>query len=51
VLVAVARQANAKTCASLLLDCGRQREVWSSARHASLYGSRLLRELSASLRD
>jgi hypothetical protein len=39
VLVAVARQANAKTCASLLLECGRQREVWSGARHAS----RLLR--------
>ena len=43
VLVAVARQANARTCASLLLECGREREVWSGARSASGYGSRLLR--------
>jgi len=35
VLVAVARQSNAKTCASLLLECRRERVMWSG-------GTRLL---------
>jgi hypothetical protein len=38
VLVAVARQSNAKTCASLILECARQRAAWSGAP-----GARLLR--------
>ena len=29
VLLAVARQSNAKTCASLMLECSRERAVWS----------------------
>jgi recombination protein RecA len=40
VLVAVARQANAKTCASLLLECKRERIVWSGE-------ARLLRAMEA----
>jgi len=44
VLVAVARQSHAKTCASLMLECRRERETWSGARGTS----RLLR--GASLR-
>jgi recombination protein RecA len=39
VLVTVARQSNAKTCASLVLECARERVVWSGARGTS----RLLR--------
>jgi recombination protein RecA len=39
VLVTVARQSNAKTCASLLLECVRERSDWSGARGSS----RLLR--------
>ena len=39
VLVAIARQANAKTCASLVVECGRTRVQWSGARGVS----RLLR--------
>ena len=39
VLVSIARQANAKTCASLVIECGRRQERWSGARHVS----RLLR--------
>src|SRR5215831_3808453 len=39
VLVALARQANAKTCASLVIECGRTRANWSGARGVS----RLLR--------
>ena len=35
VLLAIARQANAKTCASLVIECGRDRESWSGARHIS----------------
>jgi recombination protein RecA len=38
VLVAVARQSNAKTCASLILECRRERAVWPGAP-----GFRLLR--------
>ncbi|HEY1343248.1 MAG TPA: hypothetical protein VGF59_37360 [Bryobacteraceae bacterium] len=40
VLVTVARQSNAKTCASLMLECARERAAWSGARGQ---GSRLLR--------
>jgi len=39
VLVTVARQSNARTCASLVLECARERVVWSGARGTS----RLLR--------
>jgi recombination protein RecA len=39
VLVTVGRQSYAKTCASLMLECRREREVWSGARGSS----RLLR--------
>jgi len=39
VLVAVARQSNAGTCASLMLECARERAEWSGAPRAS----RLLR--------
>jgi hypothetical protein len=31
VLVAVSREANAKTCASLLLECGREQTTWRGA--------------------
>jgi hypothetical protein len=41
VLVTVGRQSYAKTCASLMLECGREREVWSGARGSS----RLLRRI------
>jgi recombination protein RecA len=39
VLVSVARQSNAKTCASLVIECGRKATTWSGARSVS----RLLR--------
>lgn len=39
VLVTVARQSNAKTCASLQLECSRERTVWSG-------GARLLRAIA-----
>jgi hypothetical protein len=39
VLVALARQSNAKTCASLMLECAREGVVWAGARPCS----RLLR--------
>jgi hypothetical protein len=39
VLLSIARQANARTCASLVIECGRQKERWSGARQIS----RLLR--------
>jgi hypothetical protein len=39
VLVTVARQSNARTCASLVLECAREGEAWSGVRGAS----RLLR--------
>lgn len=39
VLIAVARQSNARTCASLTLECVRERVDWSGAR----FTSRLLR--------
>jgi len=35
VLVTVARQSNAKTCASLVLECARERVVWSGTRGTS----------------
>jgi recombination protein RecA len=41
VLVTVARQSNAKTCASLTLECARQRAEWSGTAGSS----RLLRKL------
>jgi recombination protein RecA len=43
VLVSVARQSNAKTCASLQLECTRERAAWSGALHSS----RLLRGICA----
>ena len=43
VLISVARQSNAKTCASLQLECTRERAAWSG----SLHSSRLLRSISA----
>ena len=43
VLVSVARQSNAKTCATLQLECARERAAWSGALHSS----RLLRAISA----
>jgi len=42
VLISVARQSNAKTCATLQLECARERAAWSGALHSS----RLLRSLS-----
>jgi recombination protein RecA len=39
VLIAIARQPNARTCASLTLECARERVEWSGAR----FTSRLLR--------
>ena len=39
VLIALAKQPNAKTCASLVVECGRTRVQWSGARGVS----RLLR--------
>jgi hypothetical protein len=39
VLVVLGRQPNAKTCASLVMECGRERAAWSGARGCS----RLLR--------
>jgi hypothetical protein len=35
VLVTVARQSNARTCASLVLECARERVTWSGARGTS----------------
>ena len=35
VLVSLARQSNAKTCASLVIECGRTRAHWSGARGVS----------------
>ena len=43
VLIAVARQSNAKTCASLQLACAREHAAWSGVLHSS----RLLRAISA----
>jgi hypothetical protein len=43
VLISVALQSNAKTCASLQLECTRERADWSGAR----YTSRLLRGIQA----
>jgi hypothetical protein len=43
VLISVARQSNAKTCASLQLECARERIDWSGVRHSS----RLLRAITA----
>jgi hypothetical protein len=42
VLVTVGRQSYAKTCASLMLECRRERETWSGARNSS----RLLRGIA-----
>ena len=42
VLLALARQSHAKTCASMMLECRRERETWSGARATS----RLLRGTS-----
>jgi len=39
ILVSLARQSNAKTCASLVIECGRHATTWSGARSVS----RLLR--------
>jgi hypothetical protein len=39
VLLTLARQSNARTCASLVIECGRSRETWTGTRHIS----RLLR--------
>ena len=45
VFVALARQANAKTCASLLLECARTQAEWSGVRGVS----RLLRGMSVAI--
>jgi hypothetical protein len=42
VLLALARQSNAKTCASLMIECTRERIAWAGARNCS----RLLRGMS-----
>jgi hypothetical protein len=39
VLLSLARQSNAKTCASMVIECGRKAEIWSGAHSVS----RLLR--------
>jgi hypothetical protein len=36
VLVTVARQSNAKTCASLMLECARERAAWRGGAHKKL---------------
>jgi hypothetical protein len=41
-LLSIARQSNAKTCASLMLECARETATWSGARGSS----RLLRGIS-----
>jgi len=43
VLVTVARQSNARTCASLMLECARERVAWSGAAASGPGTSRLLR--------
>jgi hypothetical protein len=43
VLLSVARQSNAKTCATLQLECARERTAWSG----TLHSSRLLRTIAA----
>lgn len=43
VLISIARQSNAKTCASLQLECVREHALWSGAPHSS----RLLRSISS----
>jgi hypothetical protein len=47
VLVTVARQSNARTCASLVLECARERVAWSGASGTS----RLLRGMSVRARS
>src|SRR5215472_415930 len=47
VLVSLARQSNAKTCASLVIECGRTRANWSGARGVS----RLLRTVDVCARS
>jgi len=47
VLVSLARQSNAKTCASLVVECGRTRACWSGARGVS----RLLRGVEVRARS
>ena len=47
VLVTVARQSNARTCASLVLECARERVAWSGARGTS----RLLRGIGVRARS
>lgn len=42
VLVTVSRQSNAKTCASLLVECARKRADWSGARGTSRLFRRLV---------
>jgi recombination protein RecA len=44
VLISVARQSNAKTCASLQLECARERTAWSGS---GFHSSRLLRAIHA----
>jgi hypothetical protein len=46
VLLALARQSNAKTCASLMLECARERVVWTGAWTGARHCSRLLRGMS-----
>jgi len=46
VLVSLSRQSNAKTCASLVIECGRTRANWSGARGVS----RLLRAVDVRAR-
>ena len=43
VLLSLAVQSNAKTCAALQIECAREHAIWSGMRHAS----RLLRALTA----
>ena len=43
VLISVARQSNAKTCASLQLECARERATWTGALHTA----RLFRAITA----
>src|SRR5580658_9333399 len=46
VLVALARQSNAKSCASLMLECARDRVAWTGAWAGARPCSRLLRGMS-----
>jgi hypothetical protein len=50
VLIALARQSNARTCASLTLECRRERAAWSGAHPARLFRGIRVRAISTERR-